>query len=707
MNNDIKEWILPFDSEDYDIYGALKGLKIIDWKQQTRQKNTNVGDIVYIYKKATATEEGAIIFKGAVLKTGKMDNFIDDSKFRLDGKTELHPPYMEIAMFRQYDIIDKLTYSKLKEAGLVSNLMGAETVKGSLLNYLHECDEEQKSIDRFDGYIPDTCLVNFPMEVREVWMRADNEQKALDEEQLLIEGSGYIDNCIDVFLDNLSIYKKKDKELEKLRLQFVKDYNIKTIMNMKLEEYVVGLQRKDTFCYRLETELKELGDMHGSTATKFGVYYGKKGANSEIKYRFTNKFGKNLEEAFDKVKEEIVLLYIAGEKSDYNAIINSKFGDLVRGKILSVFFPEKYIAIFSEEHLDHFMNCLSIPANPNYDIIDKQNAIVEWKLSNKKLAPLSNSLFGAFLYSSFGRPLEAETDIKKVQKERDKAYPRKYVTKVDISKEDWKDLLRDPSVFKKKDIELLKRFYCSDNHATTCYDLSLQDGVNPTSYITPIVALAQRVSDAMNLEPILDDEGKRVWWRIIFWGKYREDARFEWKLQPKLADAMSEIYPYLDIGEANDLEDQALIEELRHASLRDSKEGFEYNGKKKMKGTPVYTSGQKIYPRDRQVAINALSHAGYLCEIDRNHPSFIRKNSDKNYTEPHHLVPIAFSEEFSVSLDVEENIVSLCSNCHNEIHYGRDAVTLIEKLYYERQELLKKVGINITLERLLEMYNVI
>ena len=85
---------------------------------------------------------------------------------------------------------------------------------------------------------------------------------------------------------------------------------------------------------------------------------------------------------------------------------------------------------------------------------------------------------------------------------------------------------------------------------------------------------------------------------------------------------------------------------------------------------------------------------------------FIRKKSNKKYTEPHHLVPMAFSDEFEVSLDREENIVSLCSNCHNQIHYGIDADVLIKKLYNERKEALESVGIKITLEHLLSRYDI-
>lgn len=84
--------------------------------------------------------------------------------------------------------------------------------------------------------------------------------------------------------------------------------------------------------------------------------------------------------------------------------------------------------------------------------------------------------------------------------------------------------------------------------------------------------------------------------------------------------------------------------------------------------------------------------------------TFLRKNSGKPYTEPHHLIPMAFSDEFPVSLDVEENIVSLCSNCHNHIHYGQGAEELLKKLYLERRDALKSVGLEISLDQLLGFY---
>lgn len=162
--------------------------------------------------------------------------------------------------------------------------------------------------------------------------------------------------------------------------------------------------------------------------------------------------------------------------------------------------------------------------------------------------------------------------------------------------------------------------------------------------------------------------------------------------------------PSIDEIHANEVIDNTYINELKHKSLSNTPKNFVYKAQPQKVKNPILKEGIKIYPRNKQTAINALIHANYCCEIDSNHPSFIRKSSNKNYTEPHHLVPMAFQEQFDVSLDVEENIVSLCSNCHNEIHYGRYADSLLKKLYAERKNILANVGIHISLNDLLIMY---
>ena len=154
------------------------------------------------------------------------------------------------------------------------------------------------------------------------------------------------------------------------------------------------------------------------------------------------------------------------------------------------------------------------------------------------------------------------------------------------------------------------------------------------------------------------------------------------------------------------------VSELREdLSLEDALTQKEYKEttpltKPEPRSEPKFVNGHKVYKRDPQRAYNALAEAGFQCEceVGDSHPTFKRRKNGAPYTEPHHLVPMSFSDQFEYTLDTEANIVSLCSNCHNWIHYGEDSTLLIKNLYEQRKARLKEVGIEVSLEELLKMY---
>lgn len=114
---------------------------------------------------------------------------------------------------------------------------------------------------------------------------------------------------------------------------------------------------------------------------------------------------------------------------------------------------------------------------------------------------------------------------------------------------------------------------------------------------------------------------------------------------------------------------------------------------------------QYIYPRKQYESKKALKRAQYLCEVDKSHFVFIRRNSPNNYTEPHHLIPLSAYRDFpGIDLDREQNIVSLCSNCHNLLHYGLEYKGVLYDLYQQRKALLEEIGIKISFEKLLSYY---
>lgn len=111
------------------------------------------------------------------------------------------------------------------------------------------------------------------------------------------------------------------------------------------------------------------------------------------------------------------------------------------------------------------------------------------------------------------------------------------------------------------------------------------------------------------------------------------------------------------------------------------------------------------YDRNARVAANALIAAEYKCECNITHKTFIRRRDNKPYMEAHHLIPINAQDRYSeYSIDREANIVSLCCNCHNQIHYGSDIESILKPLFLQRETRLKHVGINITYKELLSYY---
>lgn len=112
------------------------------------------------------------------------------------------------------------------------------------------------------------------------------------------------------------------------------------------------------------------------------------------------------------------------------------------------------------------------------------------------------------------------------------------------------------------------------------------------------------------------------------------------------------------------------------------------------------------YIRDPQAAAYVKQQAEYKCEFNKDHKTFISDISGKQYVEAHHLIPMKYQDQFEYSLDIPENIVALCPNCHRAIHHGtKDCKKkIITALFNKRKKILKDNGINIDIEALTEMY---
>lgn len=127
---------------------------------------------------------------------------------------------------------------------------------------------------------------------------------------------------------------------------------------------------------------------------------------------------------------------------------------------------------------------------------------------------------------------------------------------------------------------------------------------------------------------------------------------------------------------------------------------------------PTISSGSlaKRYSKNPLIGKIAIQQANYCCEYINEHITFISNTTKMQYMEAHHLIPISNQEEmwerFGVNVDCVENIVSLCPNCHRAIHYAEKNYKkeIIEKMYVMKRQGLKRIGIDLTLEEVVDLY---
>ncbi|HUS48799.1 MAG TPA: DUF3883 domain-containing protein [Candidatus Paceibacterota bacterium] len=227
-------------------------------------------------------------------------------------------------------------------------------------------------------------------------------------EQLRIKQSSFEGNRQDL--------QKDFKKLEKLRSEFVKKFNYDKIKDLSIEKYVVGHGEKDTFCYWLETKLMELGKIKGGTTAdkKFGVYFSKE----EDEYKTIPKWGINGFIAYEEIKRRIIELLDAGRNNDLQTIKKSPISPMFKGKILSTYYPDKYLNIFSGEHLDHFIAELGIEDPKLKEEVDKRQHLMNYKNKDSIMKDWSIYEFYRFLYTIIGRPVDkSKLNVKGIEKE--------------------------------------------------------------------------------------------------------------------------------------------------------------------------------------------------------------------------------------------------------------------------------------------------
>ena len=104
------------------------------------------------------------------------------------------------------------------------------------------------------------------------------------------------------------------------------------------------------------------------------------------------------------------------------------------------------------------------------------------------------------------------------------------------------------------------------------------------------------------------------------------------------------------------------------------------------------------WKRSSIIKLQTLEAAGFRCEINPNHNTFIAQSNGKQYMEGHHAIPMHYQDKFNQSIDVYANVICLCPICHRLLHYGKnfEKTQIVNQLYETRKDRLEVSGIQIS-----------
>lgn len=196
-------------------------------------------------------------------------------------------------------------------------------------------------------------------------------------------------------------YEKYDEwhqETEQIRRAFLEDYPPEVIQNLSLQDYIIGKDgtgNEKSFCRRIRYDLSRLSNMGNVRFNVFEIFYDPDG-NIALSKTYRKLFGEDFDAAFEAVRKEIVSLLAAAENEDYEAIGSVRLSNTFKYKLITVYYPDKYIPVVTDSLLNEYCRCAGVSFNSDDPMIQRNIALRNQKNSIPALRSWPNDKFMAF-----------------------------------------------------------------------------------------------------------------------------------------------------------------------------------------------------------------------------------------------------------------------------------------------------------------------
>lgn len=182
------------------------------------------------------------------------------------------------------------------------------------------------------------------------------------------------------------------RHAENDRKNFVNCFPVDKISDLSLQEYLIGKKGigiEQSFCRRMRYNLTDSASLGNVRFDIFGIYYDSNG-NVALSKTFRNMFGEDILSAFEYIKKEIIAVLKAAEEENYPRIVSSNLNSSFRYKLITVYYPDKYVPVVTNRVLNEYCRHVGLSVNPNEPMIYRNLALREWKEHTHETCDWSN-----------------------------------------------------------------------------------------------------------------------------------------------------------------------------------------------------------------------------------------------------------------------------------------------------------------------------
>lgn len=241
-----------------------------------------------------------------------------------------------------------------------------------------------------------------------------------------------------------------------------------------------------------------------------------------------------------------------------------------------------------------------------------------------------------------------------------------YSAYVDITVDEWKQMLNDKSIFYDQALEMIRYWYEQPDYQATSKEIMVRYNIalKGTPFNGYVKSLGERIIKHLNRFEIIGTDGKSSYFILPFEGWHEDfnpSKNFIWKLRDELIQAIDElgIFSEIEYDHYDEYENVDIIENTPE-------------GKKKVRYVSKYERSNK----NRHFAIKIH---GTKCEICGFDFEKIYGERGKGFIEVHHIKPLYENQE-EIVINPKEDLICVCSNCHRMFHRKKDRVPTPDEL---------------------------